>query len=125
MKEQIVTKYAPPAVGPYSQAIKLGNLVFTSGQFALDQETGKVEGDIAQQTETALKNVSAILEAAGSSMNNVIKATVFITDMNDFNVVNEVYKKFFEEKPPARSCVQVAALPKGANVEVEVIAFID
>jgi 2-iminobutanoate/2-iminopropanoate deaminase len=124
-KEIISTKDAPAALGPYSQAVRTGNMVFTAGQIALDPATGKMlEDDITIQTEQVLKNLTAVLEAAGSSLANVVKCTVFLQDMGEFAAMNAVYGKFFTENPPARSAVQVAALPLGARVEIEAIAFV-
>ncbi|MGI6605253.1 MAG: RidA family protein [Firmicutes bacterium] len=123
MKRAISTDKAPEAIGPYSQAIQIGNLLFTAGQIPVCPETGElVKGDIKAQTRQALKNVAAILEAAGTSMQNVLKTTVFLTDMADFAAMNEVYAEFFSEPYPARSAIQVAALPKGVAVEIETIA---
>jgi 2-iminobutanoate/2-iminopropanoate deaminase len=122
VKEQIITKKAPAAIGPYSQAIKWGNLVFVSGQIALNSGTATIEGDIKGQTRTVLSNLKNILEAAGSSMGNVLKITVFLADINDFAAMNEVYCTFFSQVPPARSAFEVANLPKGASVEIEAIA---
>ena len=120
--EKVYTKNAPDAIGPYSQAIKTGNLLFTSGQIAIVPETSQVEAsDIEGQTEQVCKNLSALLEASGTSMEKVIKTTCFLTDMNDFAAFNGVYGKYFTSKP-ARSCVAVKTLPKNVLVEVEVIA---
>ena len=117
MKHIIATKKAPAAVGPYNQAIVAGDFVFCSGQIPIDPETGAmVSGGFAEQTEQVLKNVSAVLSAENLTLLNVVKATVFATDMAAFPVVNEVYARFFDKEPPARSFVQVAALPKGALV---------
>ena len=125
-KEIISTKHAPAAVGPYSQAIRTGNMVFTAGQIALDPATGKMlEDDITVQTEQVLHNLTAVLEAAGSNLANVVKCTVFLQDMAEFAAMNAVYGKFFTENPPARSAVQAAALPLGARVEIEAIALIE
>jgi len=119
----ISTIKAPAAIGPYSQAIYVGNLVFTSGQIPIDPATGTiVEGGIKEQTRQSLTNVKAILEGAGLSMDNVVKTTVFMADMNDFAEMNSVYAEFFEEPYPARSAVAVKTLPKGALVEIEVVA---
>jgi 2-iminobutanoate/2-iminopropanoate deaminase len=124
-KEIISTKHAPAAVGPYSQAIRTGNMVFTAGQIALDPATGKMlEDDITIQTEQVLKNLTAVLDAAGTNLANVVKCTVFLQDMGEFAAMNAVYGKFFAENPPARSAVQAAALPLGARVEIEAIALI-
>ena len=123
MKQVISTKKAPAAIGPYSQAIQVGNLVYTSGQIPIDPATGTfVEGAIKEQTRQSLTNVKAILEEAGLSMSNVVKTTVFMADMNDFADMNAVYAEFFSEPYPARSAVAVKTLPKSALVEIEVIA---
>lgn len=120
----VATDQAPAAVGPYSQAIRAGKLVFTAGQIPIDPATGKlVEGDIQVQTRRALQNVQAVLEAAGTSLAKVVKTTVFLQDMGDFKAMNAVYAEFFPENPPARSAVQVAALPLGVDIEVEAIAL--
>jgi 2-iminobutanoate/2-iminopropanoate deaminase len=126
MKKKIVqTENAPAAVGPYSQAVKIGKLVYTAGQIPLDPATGKmVEGDVQAQTDRVLQNLQAVLEAAGSSLSNVVKTTVFLQDMADFAAMNEVYGRYFNEKPPARSAVEVAALPLGAQVEIEAVALV-
>ena len=119
----ISTKEAPAAIGPYSQAIQVGNLVYTSGQIPIDPATGAfVEGGIKEQTRQSLTNVKAILEEVGLSMSNVVKTTVFLADMADFADMNAVYAEFFSEPYPARSAVAVKTLPKGALVEIEVIA---
>ena len=121
----ISTKKAPAAIGPYSQAIRVGNLVYTSGQIPIDPATGAfVEGGIKEQTRQSLTNVKAILEEAGTSLANVVKTTVFMVDMADFADMNSVYAEFFTEPYPARSAVAVKTLPKGALVEIEVIAEI-
>ena len=123
MKKVINTNQAPAAIGPYSQAIKVGNLVYTSGQIPINPATGNfVEGGIKEQTRQSLTNIKAILEEAGLSMNNVVKTTVFLADMNDFVDMNSVYAEFFSEPYPARSAVAVKTLPKGALVEIEVVA---
>ena len=125
MKEIISTKAAPAAIGPYSQGIKVGDLVYTSGQIPIDPATGNfVEGGIKEQTRQSLQNVKAILEEIGLTMGNVVKTTVFMADMNDFADMNAVYADFFTEPYPARSAVAVKTLPKGALVEIEVIAEI-
>ena len=119
----ISTEKAPAAIGPYSQAIRVGNLIYTSGQIPIDPATGVfVEGGIKEQTRQSLSNIKAILEEAGISMSNVVKTTVFLADMNDFADMNAVYAEFFEEPYPARSAVAVKSLPKGALVELEVVA---
>jgi 2-iminobutanoate/2-iminopropanoate deaminase len=126
VKEIIVTDRAPRAIGPYSQAVRAGSLVFVSGQIPIDPATGEfVAGGIAEQTGRALLNVSAVLEAAGGNLSQVIKTTVFLADMNDFAAMNEVYGQFFGENPPARATVQAARLPRDAKVEIEVIAVLD
>lgn len=123
MKKVISTSTAPAAIGPYSQAIQVGNLVFASGQIPIDPATGSfVAGGVKEQARQSLTNVKAILEEAGLALDNVVKTTVFLADMNDFADVNAVYAEFFAEPYPARSAVAVKALPKGALVEVEVIA---
>ena len=120
----IATELAPKAIGPYSQGIRVGDFVFTAGQAAIDPAVGKlIEGDISAQTRRVLQNLSAILEAAGSSMSKVVKTTVFMTDLSLFGTMNAVYAEFFPANPPARSTVQVAALPLGALVEIECIAL--
>lgn len=125
MKEIIATENAPGAIGPYSQAVKTGNMVFCSGQIPIDPATGEfVSDDVAEQTEQVLKNLSAVLTAAGTNLNNVVKTTVFLADMNDFTAMNEVYSKFFSENKPARATVQAARLPKDARVEIECVAVI-
>ena len=121
----ISTKKAPAAIGPYSQAIRVGNLVYTSGQIPINPATGAfVEGGIKEQTRQSLTNIKAILEEAGTSLANVVKTTVFMADMADFADMNSVYAEFFTEPYPARSAVAVKTLPKGALVEIEVIAEI-
>ncbi len=124
MKKQVFeTKQAPAPVGPYSQAIGWNQFVFCSGQIPLDPSTGEVlRGDIQEQTKLVMKNISEVLKAADLNFDNVIKSTIFITNMADFTKINEVYGQYFKELPPARSCVEVSALPKGVNVEIEVIA---
>ncbi len=127
MKRQvIVTDKAPGAIGPYSQAIRIANLLYTSGQIAIDPQSGQfIDGDIVAQTEQVMKNLRAVLEAGGSSMANVVKTVVFLNDMNDFSTMNEIYGRYFESNYPARSCVAVKSLPKGAKIEVEVVALVD
>jgi 2-iminobutanoate/2-iminopropanoate deaminase len=123
MKEIISTDGAPKAIGPYSQAVRSNGFVFVSGQVAIDPETQQVvQGDVAAQTERVLKNLSAILDASGSGVEKVVRATVFLKNMNDFAAMNEVYGRNFTEKPPARSTVEVARLPKDVLVEIDVIA---
>ena len=123
MKTVISTTNAPAAIGPYSQAIRVGNIIFTSGQIPIDPVTGAfVEGGIKEQTRQSLLNVKAVLNEAGTTMDHVIKTTVFMADMNDFAEMNSVYSEFFNTPYPARSAVAVKTLPKGALVEIEVIA---
>ena len=123
MKQVIHTDSAPAAIGPYSQAIQIGDLLFVSGQVPIDPSTGAiVEGDIKVQAQQSLNNLKAILNAAGTNMGAVVKTTVFLADMNDFAAMNEVYAQFFQEPFPARSAVQAARLPKDAKVEIEAIA---
>ena len=123
MKEIIATEKAPAAIGPYSQAVKVGNLLFTSGMIPIDPATNTlVEGGIEVQAERALENVKALLEASGTSLDKVVKTVVFIKDMNDFAKVNEIYAKYFTENFPAISCVEVARLPKDVLIEMEAIA---
>jgi len=123
MKDVVLTSRGPKPIGPYSQAIKSNGLLFISGQVALDPQSGEFAGaDVRQQTERVLENLKAILEAAGCSFNHVVKATVFLKDMNDFAAMNEVYARYFTAAPPARSTVQVARLPKDALVEIDLIA---
>lgn len=124
MKEIVRTDRAPSAIGPYSQGISLGDLIFTSGQIPIDPATGQLTaGDIRAAARQSMENVRAILEAAGSALEKVIKTTVYVKDLNDFAAVNEVYGSYFEKDPPARSCVQVAKLPMDALVEIEAIAL--
>jgi 2-iminobutanoate/2-iminopropanoate deaminase len=123
MKKIISTAEAPAAVGPYSQAIRIGNFVFCSGQIPLDPETGEiVPGDVNAQTRRVMENIAAVLRAEELTFGNIIKTTIFLTSLADFQAVNDLYGSYFKSDPPARSTVQVAALPKGANVEIEVIA---
>ena len=125
MKEIISTKNAPGAIGPYSQGVRAGNMVFVSGQIPIDPETGEfVSGEIIEQTEQVLKNLRAVLEAAGSGLENVVKTTVFLVEMNDFAAMNEVYGRYFSNNKPARATVEAARLPRDARVEIECIAFI-
>ena len=120
-KKLIYTDLAPAAIGPYSQAIDLGNLVFTSGQIPVAPD-GTVSNDIVEQAHQALKNLKAVLGAAGCSMDCVVKTTVFISDMDQFGAINAVYEQYFSRPYPARSCVQVAKLPKGVGIEIEAVA---
>lgn len=123
MREIISTDKAPGAIGPYSQAIKTGGMVYCSGQIPIDPETGEfVSNDITEQTEQVLKNLSAVLEAAGSGLGSVVKTTVFLADMSDFAAMNEIYGRYFSENKPARATVQAARLPRDAKVEIECIA---
>jgi len=125
LRQRIQTENAPAAIGPYSQAIKAGGFVFCSGQVALDPQTGQfVAGGVAEQTEQVLKNLSAVLEAAGSSLDQVVKTTVFLADMKEFSEMNEVYARFFSEPPPARATVAAAGLPRDARVEIEAVALV-
>lgn len=122
----VSTEDAPRAIGPYSQAVRTGNLVFTAGQIPLDPATmSLVEGDVTAQTEQVMANLGAVLAAAGSSFDRVVKTTCFLADLNDFPAFNEVYARFFGDAPPARSTVQVARLPMAALVEVEAVALVD
>ena len=124
MKDIIQTDQAPQAIGPYSQAIKAGDLLFASGQIPIDPRTGQfVPGGIAEQTEQVLKNLSAVLEAAGSGLDRVVKTTVFLADMNEFAAMNDVYGKYFSRSPPARATIQAARLPRDARVEIDAIAL--
>ena len=126
MKREVIhTEKAPKAIGPYSQAIKVGNLLFVSGQVPFVPETMEiVEGGVVEQTTRVLENLKAILDEAGATFDNVVKTTVFIKDMNDFAAINEVYAKYFNTNKPARACVEVARLPRDVKVEIEVIASI-
>lgn len=122
MIKQVSTKAAPAAIGPYSQALDLGNMVFVSGQIPVDPATGAMPEGVEAQAVQALTNLKNVLAAAGVAMENVVKTTVFLADLQDFAVVNGIYESFFKAPYPARSCVQVAAIPKGAKLEVECIA---
>ena len=125
MRKAIRTDQAPKAVGPYSQAVQTDTLLFTSGQIALDPSSGKlVEGGIEEQTRQVMQNLKAVLKAGGSDFDQVVKATVFLADINDFAAFNTVYAQYFQAEPPARSAFQVAALPLGARVEIEMVALI-
>ena len=125
LKEIIATEDAPRAIGPYSQAVRAGNFVFASGQIPIDPATGEfVPGGIAEQTEQVLKNLTALFAAAGVGLDQIVKTTVFLADMNDFTAMNEVYGRFFSEAPPARATVQAARLPRDAKVEIEAIAVL-
>jgi len=124
VKEIIQTDQAPKAIGPYSQAIRTSGFVFVSGQIPIDPETGRfVAGGIAEQTQQVIKNLSRVLEAAGSGLDKVVKTTVFLADMEEFAAMNEVYGKFFSAEPPARATVEAARLPRDARVEIEAIAL--
>ena len=124
VKQIIKTEQAPQAIGPYSQAIKAGGLVYVSGQIPIDPNTGQfVSGGIEEQTEQVMKNLSAVLQAAGSGLDRVVKTTVFLGDMEDFAAMNQVYGKFFASEPPARATVQAAGLPRNAKVEIEAVAL--
>jgi 2-iminobutanoate/2-iminopropanoate deaminase len=124
-RKTVSTDKAPGAIGPYSQAVKTETMVFVSGQLAIDPATGNlVTGDIKAETRQAVNNLKSILEAAGSSLAKVIKTTLFIKDMNDFPAINEAYGAFFQSDPPARACVEVARLPKDANVEIEAVGLL-
>ena len=126
VKKIITTDSAPRAIGPYSQAVRAGNLVFASGQIPIDPATGQfVPGGIAEQTEQVLHNLTAVFAAAGVGMDQVIKTTVFLADMDDFTAMNEVYGKFFAAEPPARATVQAGRLPRDARVEIEAIAVVE
>jgi 2-iminobutanoate/2-iminopropanoate deaminase len=125
VKEIIQTEHAPNAIGPYSQAVKANGLIFASGQIPIDPQTGQfVPGGVAEQTEQVLKNLAAVLEAAGSGLDRIVKTTVFLADMQEFAAMNEVYAKFFKESPPARATVEAAGLPRAARVEIEAIALV-
>jgi len=122
-KKIILTQDAPEPIGPYSQAVQMGNFLFCSGQIAIDPKTGQVSaGDVKAQAQLVMKNIEAVLKAADLKFDNVVKTTIFLTSMNDFASVNEVYGQYFKSQPPARSTVAVAGLPKGVQVEIEVIA---
>lgn len=123
--EKVATNKAPAAIGPYAQAMIANGLVYTSGQISLTADGGLIEGSVEEQTEQVFKNLKAVLEEANSSLNQVVKATVFIKDMNDFGAINEIYAKHFGDHTPARSCVEVARLPKDVKVEIEVIAIVN
>ncbi|MFE4429270.1 RidA family protein [Peribacillus butanolivorans] len=124
LKETIMTKEAPKAIGPYSQAIKVGNVVYTSGQLPIYPETGEMPGNIEEQTRVSLENLKKVVEAAGASLQQVIKTTVFLSDMSHFAAMNQIYGEFFTDNYPARSAIEVARLPKDAMIEIEAIAMI-
>lgn len=124
MKEVISTDKAPKAIGPYSQAIRANGFIFTAGQIALDPATGKlVEGDVARQTARVLESLKAIIEAAGSSLERAVKATVYLKDMNDFGAMNEVYGRYFSTNPPARSTIEAPRLPRDVRVEIDLVVL--
>ena len=124
MREIVKTEGAPAAIGPYSQAVRAGGFIFASGQIPLDPKTGEfVAGGVAEQTEQVMRNLTAVLEAAESGLNRIVKTTVFLADMNDFAAMNEVYGRYFTENPPARATVEAARLPRDARVEIEAIAL--
>ncbi len=126
MKKIVSTKEAPAAVGPYSQAVRVGQMVFTAGQIPLNPQSGQiVSEDIGEQTRQVLNNLTAVLKAENLTFDHIVKTTVFMTDLGQFQTMNEVYASYFTDQPPARSTVQVSALPKGARVEIEVIAVSD
>jgi 2-iminobutanoate/2-iminopropanoate deaminase len=125
VREIIKTEGAPAAIGPYSQAVRAGGFIFCSGQIPTDPVTGVfIAGGIAEQTEQVMRNLTAVLEAAGSGLDRIVKTTVFLADMNDFAAMNEVYGRYFQENPPARATVQAARLPRDARVEIEAIALV-
>lgn len=125
MRDVVITEHAPQAIGPYSQAIKAGGFVFVSGQIPIDPSTGLIpQSDVSAQTERVLNNLKAILTAAGTSLDNVVKTTVFLKSMGDFAAMNEVYSRFWRKAPPARSTVEVSRLPKDVLVEIDVIALV-
>ncbi len=126
MREKIQTDGAPAAIGPYSQAIRASGFIFASGQIPIDPTSGQfVGGGISEQTEQVLRNLAAVLEAAGSGLDRVVKTTVFLVDMGEFAAMNEVYGRFFTSEPPARSTVAVARLPRDARVEIDVVALVE
>ncbi|MHA2028354.1 MAG: RidA family protein [Candidatus Kariarchaeaceae archaeon] len=125
MKEIISTSNAPSAIGPYSQGVRLGNLLFTAGQIALDPGSGEMKtSSISEEVNQIMKNLKGVAEAAGSSLDNVLKTTIYVTDLGKFGEINELYGAYFKDSPPARSTVEVAALPKGAAVEIDMIIHI-
>lgn len=126
VRKAVSTQSAPQAIGPYSQAVRAGSLLFVSGQIPLDPATGKiVDGDLAAQTHRVFQNLEAILQAAGASFDNVVRTTVYLADMNDFPAMNEIYATYFSSPAPARSTVQAAGLPRDARLEIDVIAVVD
>jgi 2-iminobutanoate/2-iminopropanoate deaminase len=123
-KKVIYTPNAPAAIGPYSQGIEAGDFIYVSGCLPIDMATGEIStGDVAEMTRCSMKNVAAILEAAGSDLSKVVKTTIFVKDLKNFGVINAAYAEFFQDAPPARACVQVAALPKDAELEIEAVAL--
>lgn len=125
-KDVISTTKAPAAIGPYSQAIKTGNFLFASGQIPINPSSNKIiEGSIEEQTKQVMENIKGILESVGASMEDIVKTTLFITDIEEFSRINEIYSNYFKTFPPARSCVEVSALPKNAKIEIEFVATID
>lgn len=124
-KEIIYSKNAPAAIGPYAQGVNVGNLLFISGQLPINPKTGELlTGDIQAQTKQVIENLKAIIEEAGATLEDVVKTTVFLKDMNEFSLVNEVYGEYFKENPPARVCVEIARLPKDAQVEIEAVVLV-
>jgi 2-iminobutanoate/2-iminopropanoate deaminase len=124
-KEIISTEKAPAAVGPYSQAVKAGNMIYTSGQLPINPKTGQIPAGIEAQTEQAFQNLISVLGAAQATLSDVVKTTLFVQDLNDFAVVNEIYAKYFKPPCPARSCIEASRLPKGVLVEIEALAILD
>ncbi len=125
MKKKVETKGAPRAIGPYSQAIKIGNLLFISGQIGIDPATGElVKGGVEEEVKRIMENIKAILHEASATFDNVIKTTIFLKDINDFPRVNEIYGRYFSDNPPARSTIGVSQIPRGANIEIEAIAWV-
>ena len=124
-KKPIFSQEAPDAIGPYSQAIECGNMLFVSGQLPVYKKTGVMPLDIKLQTKQSLENIKHIITAAGYSMQDIVKTTVFVTDLGQFQAINDIYSTYFPNNPPARACIEVAGLPKGAGVEIEVIACAD
>ncbi|MCI9614795.1 MAG: RidA family protein [Dorea sp.] len=120
----VSTKNAPAAIGPYSQGVCINGFVFVSGQLPINPESGEMTGDIKEKTAQSLRNIAAVLEEAGSSLDKIVKTTIFVSDLSLFADVNQAYGEFFKENAPARSCVQAAALPKGADIEIEAIAYV-
>ena len=125
MKKIIKTEKAPAPIGPYNQAVRAGNTLYVSGQIALEPGTGElVKGSIEEETEQVMKNLKAVLNAAGADFSHVVKSTIFVKDMGQFSRINEVYGRYFTQAPPARACVEVSALPKGVGIEMEAVAFL-